>query len=291
MEQTIRFLDLNQKPSLFSTNDPSAGRKIPMAEMLAHGVCIALALFVLSPLVVVAGSAFFPALLDGRNTEMKLDLQGFHYVWQWYGPNLWLSVQLGLLSVLMCLGIGVWGGYGLVKYADWRTRLLEDAILLPLSIPGIALAIALIRTYSMLRGAWYFILIGHTLYTLPFMVRAVTNALRQGRVFELERCAASLGASQWQRLRHIVFPHLRHAMMVGSLLVFAISLGEFNVSFLLNTPVYQTFPAGLYLTYIQNSIQVSSAATTLFLGVIIPIILLLQYLSGKAIDTLPKQQA
>jgi len=37
-------------------------------------------------------------------------------------------------------------------------------------------------------------------------------------------------------------------MMVGSLLVFAVSWGEFNVSFLLNRGRPQTFPAVLYDT-------------------------------------------
>ncbi|RMF84549.1 MAG: ABC transporter permease subunit, partial [Nitrospinota bacterium] len=266
-------------------------RRHTRGELLAYGFCFLLLLFILFPLLVVLADAFFPLLLEKRKVGMGLDLQGFRYVWQWYSPHLWLSLKLGILSVIACLGIGVPASYGFLKYPGWGTQLLEEMLLLPLSIPGIALALALIQTYSILRGAWYLILVGHTLYALPFLVRSVTGALRQGKVLELERCAASLGASRWQRFRYVLFPYLRHAMMVGSLLVFAISFGEFNVSFLLNTPVNQTFPAGLYLTYIQNSVSISSAATTLFLLVVIPILLALQYGGGKAADALPHQQA
>ena len=76
----------------------------------------------------------------------------------------------------------------------------------------------------------------------------------------------------------IVIPNLRHAMISGALMVFAVSWGEFNVSYLLNTPLNQTYPAALYATYTSNSFQVSSAATVIFLSVIIPALLAIQWL-------------
>ena len=70
-------------------------------------------------------------------------------------------------------------------------------------------------------------------------------------------------------------------MIVGSLLVFAISLGEFNASFLLNTPINQTFPAALYDSYTNDSFQVSSAATSIFMFVVVPVLLAIQFIGGK----------
>jgi len=61
-------------------------------------------------------------------------------------------------------------------------------------------------------------------------------------------------------MRWVVMPNLKHTILIGSLFVFAISLGEFNASFLLNTPINQTYPAALYDTYNLDSFQVSSAA-------------------------------
>ena len=70
-------------------------------------------------------------------------------------------------------------------------------------------------------------------------------------------------------------------MMVGSLLVFAVSWGEFNVSFLLNRGRPQTFPAVLYDTYTNQSIQISSAATTIFLAIVIPAVIAIQWFGGR----------
>lgn len=249
---------------------------------------LVLGLMVLLPVVVVVLGVFSQTVLFGVSSEQWApgtslsgeSLKWFRYVFHLYGHTLLFSLKLSLLSVAICLLVGVPGGYVLAGRPFWGSRVLEELLLLPLSIPGIAIAIGLINAYSVIRGRWELILAGHLLYTLPFMVRAVTNTLRSFDVRVLERAAQSLGAGFFQRFRLVILPSLRHAMILGSLLVFAISWGEFNVSFLLNTPLNQTFPAALYATYTSNSFQVSSAATTLFLAVVVPVILLLQWVGG-----------
>lgn len=179
-----------------------------------------------------------------------------------------------------------WGGITAYFQRTLRYRfpgkaLLEELILIPLSLPGISVAVALIGTYGVIRNSWTIILMGHLLYTLPFMLQSVTATLRSYNYFELERAAASLGASAWQRVRYILLPNLRHALVVGSLLVFTISLGEFNASFLLATPENQPLPAALYDSYTNDSFQVSSAATSIFMAVVIPVLLGIQFLGGR----------
>jgi putative spermidine/putrescine transport system permease protein len=205
----------------------------------------------------------------------------YQYVWEVYGKTMRLSLMLAAISIVTCIVLGVFGGYALVRYSFFGKNLLEELILLPLSLPGIAVAVALIETYGILRGSWLIILFGHLLYTLPFMMQSITNTLRSFDFVTLEMAAASLGASPWQRFRYILLPNLKHAIIVGSLLVFAISLGEFNASFLLNTPINQTFPAALYDSYTNDSFQVSSAATSIFMMCVIPVLLAIQFIGGK----------
>ena len=113
------------------------------------------------------------------------------------------------------------------------------------------------------------------------MLQAVTSTLRSYDFFELESAAASLGANWFHRLRYILLPNLKHALIVGSLLVFTISLGEFNASFLLTTPINLTQPASLYDTYTNDSFQVSSAATSVFMLVVIPVLMAIQFVGGR----------
>lgn len=205
----------------------------------------------------------------------------YRYVWEVYGQTMLLSLQLAAISITVCIILGVFGGYALVRYQFFGKTLLEEMILIPLSLPGIAVAVALIETYGILRGSWIIILFGHLLYTLPFMMQSVTNTLRSFDFIELEMAASGLGANAYQRLRYILLPNLKHAIIVGSLLVFAISLGEFNASFLLNTPFNQTFPAALYDAYTNDSFQVSSAATSIFMLVVVPVLMAIQFIGGR----------
>ena len=66
--------------------------------------------------------------------------------------------------------------------------------MLPIAIPGLAIALALIVTYGGIqefRLSWLFILVGHVLYTLPFMIRSVLAVLSSFDFRTLEEGAAS----------------------------------------------------------------------------------------------------
>lgn len=216
-----------------------------------------------------------------RETTGMFTLKWYEYVFGVYGHTILMSLKLAALSVLITIGMGVSGGYALVRYDFPGKALLEEMILIPLSLPGISIAVALIGTYGIIRQSWVIILLGHLLYTLPFMLQSVTSTLRSYNYFDLERAAASLGASWTQRVRYILLPNLKHALVIGSLLVFTISLGEFNASFLLTTPQNLTLPAALYDSYTNDSFQVSSAATSIFMLVVIPVLLGIQFIGGK----------
>lgn len=216
-----------------------------------------------------------------RHTKGWFTTLWFQYVFVVYGKTMLFSLQLGLLCIVVAILVGVPGGYALVRYRFPGRHLLEELVLVPLSLPGIAVAVALLETYAIIRAEWYLILIGHLLYTVPYMIQSVTNTLRSFDFRDLEMAAASLGAGWWHRMRYVLLPNLRHAVVVASLLVFAISLGEFNVSFLLNTPINQTYPAALYDTFTNDSFQVSCAATVIFMAVVIPVLMILQFIGGR----------
>lgn len=249
----------------------------------------ALWLIVLSPFVVIVLGAFLQTSFLGLSTEQWAGPGGgsalfttkwIGYVWDLYRDTLGFSIRLALGCVLACLVIGVPGAYTLARHRFPGSDLVEALVMLPLSLPGIAISIALIQAFSFMRGSWWLIQAGHLLYTMPFMVRLVIDALRSSDISRLELAAETLGASFFQRQRWVLLPLLRQAMITGSLLVFCVSWGEFNVSYLLNTPLHQTYPAALYATYTSNSFQVSSAATLLFLAGLIPVLLAIQWIGG-----------
>lgn len=253
-----------------------------------YGLAFGLAALILLPVVVVVAGSFLDTSFLGLSSEQWVEgerslvtLKWFRYVLDLYGGTMVFSLRLAALSVLVCALVAVPGGYVLACRPFRGSRVIEELVLLPLSLPGIAMSLALIQAYTAVRGRWELVLGGHLLYTIPFMVRTVTNTLRSFNIAQQEAAARSLGAGFWQRFFFVVLPGLRHSVVLGSLLVFAVSWGEFNVSYLLNTPLNQTYPAALFATYTSNSFQVSSAATTLFLGVMIPALIAIQWLGGR----------
>jgi len=252
-----------------------------------YAVTFLLALAILLPILVILFGSCVNTSFLGISSEQWvgggdgfITMKWYRYVLGLYGSSMLFSLKIAFMTVIACLLVGVPGSYVLASKPFFGSRLIEELVLLPLSVPGIVMSIALIQAYGRLRGHWWFLLAGHLVYTIPFMVRSITNTLRSFDIGRLELAAQNLGAGFWQRLWLVVLPNLRHAMIIGCLLVFAISWGEFNVSFLLNTPLNQTYPAALYGTYTSNSFQVSSAATAIFLLGLLPVLIAIQWLGG-----------
>lgn len=207
-------------------------------------------------------------------------LEWYRYVWENYSHTIALSLKVATLSVLITTLAGVPASYFIARS---RTRLMEafeEILVMPMAIPGLALAFALIQTHYFWREKWFFILLGHVVFTLPFLVRTVVATLRGLDLKLLEECAASLGATWLQRFLYIILPNVRNGIIAGALMVFTVSLGEFNLTFFLYTPINMTLPVGLYESYASLRLEIGSAYTTIFLVIIIPVLLLIQYLGG-----------
>jgi putative spermidine/putrescine transport system permease protein len=68
------------------------------------------------------------------------------------------------------------------------------------------------------------------------------------------------------------------SIVTASLMVFTLSVGEFNLTWMLHTPLTRTLPVGLADSYASMRIEIGSAYTLVFLLVILPVMLGLQWL-------------
>ena len=206
-----------------------------------------------------------------------------------YGGTILRSVGLAVACLGVTLVIGVPLAYALARSGQRWTRWVEELLMLPVAIPGLATALALISAYGTwggLRTSSLFILIGHVLFTLPFMVRAVLAVLTAIDLKTLEEGAASLGAGPWQRFTTIALPNARGGILAGSLMVVTLSVGEFNMAWLLHTPFTKTLPVGLADAYASLRLEIASAYTLLFLMLIMPLLLGLQW-AAKRLESRP----
>ncbi len=202
-----------------------------------------------------------------------------------YAHTIWLSVKIALATLAATLVLGIPVAYALARHQGRFARLVEEALVMPVAIPGIATGLALILAWGAVgnfRLHWTFILVGHVLFTLPFMVRSVLAVMLGVGLPLLEEGARSLGAGFLWRFATVVIPNARPGIVSGSLMVVTLSLGEFNMTLLLHTPFTMTLPVGLADSYASMRLEIGSAYTLVFLVLIVPLLVALQAAADRA---------
>jgi putative spermidine/putrescine transport system permease protein len=121
--------------------------------------------------------------------------------------------------------------------------------------------------------------IGHTVVALPYVVRTTLAVLAGSDPF-LEEAARTMGASRWQRIRHVVLPQCAPGLAAGAFFAFNISFDEAVVALFLRTPELVTLPIQIY-----NQLEFSpdpsvAAVSTLMIGLTILLILAIDRLLG-----------
>jgi putative spermidine/putrescine transport system permease protein len=243
--------------------------------------------------LVVAAFLIVPAVLSMTagvtanyylGIKSGLTLQWVAQVWELYYDTIFRSLLIASSALAVTLIVGVPAAYALHLRNDRLSRAVEEIITLPLAIPGLAIALALILTYNNrfpeFRRSWLFILVGHVIFTMPFMVRSVMAVFAAIDVKTLDEGASSLGASPWRRFWDVIVPNARPGILAGSLMVVTLSLGEFNLTWMLYTPVTKTLPVGLADSYASMRLEVASAYTLVFFVMIIPLLTAMQLFAG-----------
>ena len=202
-----------------------------------------------------------------------------------YLHTIGLSLGIALTTLVCTLVLGIPVAYALARRPGPLSRLAEEALVMPVAIPGIAIGLALILAWGAagdFRTHWSFILVGHVLFTLPFMVRSTLAVMLAVELPTLEDSARSLGAGFLQRFFTIVIPNARPGILAGALMVVTLSLGEFNMTLLLHTPFTMTLPVGLADSYASMRLEIGSAYTLVFLVLLIPLLVALQALAEES---------
>lgn len=246
-------------------------------------VTLALCAFLIVPVVmsVMAGLTvnYFRGISSGFTLRWLVE------VWTQYHASVFLSLEVAAATLAITLLTGVPAGYALARSKTRTARFVEELLVLPIALPGLASALALIVVYggfTAFRMSLWFIVAGHVVFTLPFMVRAVAAVAASVDLRTLEEGAASLGATFVERFATVVLPNLRPGIVAGALAVVTLSMGEFNLTWMLHTPDTKTLPVGLADTYASLRIEVGCAYTIVFFIMTMPLLVAMQWLGIDA---------
>lgn len=243
------------------------------------GITLFTLAFIVFPMVLSVMAGFMNNY--GKGVSEGFTLKWIIQVWNAYGHTLLSSIFLGVVCVFITALIGVPCAYAFARIKHPLMSVFKELITLPVAIPGLATALALLLAYGHIqffRQSYLFILCGHVIFTLPFMINTVTAAFKKPELRQLEEAAKSLRANFYQRFLGILVPAVLPSIVAGCLMVFTLSIGEFNLTWMLHTPLTRTLPVGLADSYASMRVEVGSAYTTLFFVVILPFLYGLQVL-------------
>ncbi|MGB9673595.1 MAG: ABC transporter permease [Anaerolineales bacterium] len=159
---------------------------------------------------------------------------------------------------------------------------------LSFGIPGVILALALIRFYSNvplpLVNTPNILLLACMELSFPFMYRPIANALESINIKTLTEASMSLGANWVQSLWYIIVPNIMPGVLSGFLLVFSTVFAEFTLTNLLVGARFKTFPIYLVEFTRFDGRQASALATISFVVAWIVSLIILWVSGRKAVS-------
>jgi spermidine/putrescine transport system permease protein len=230
------------------------------------GVYVAVVLvFLMAPVVVIVLFSF------NAGQSLSFPIEGLSTRWfdQAAGnATLRAALQNSLIvaagALLTIVVIATPAAWYLARSRSRARGLLLAATVAPLALPGLFIGIALLTYFGRLglRPSLTTVTIAHVLYTMGFYVLI---ASRRFAALDpaYEDAARTLGASAAQRLRLIVWPAVRPALIAALALCLALSLDEFIISFFVIGPE-NTLPIVIF-SNIRTTVtpQINAVATFL----------------------------
>lgn len=188
------------------------------------------------------------------------------------------SLQVAMLTSLVAGSVGALAAMALAR-RRFRGDVAADALLMaPLGIPTVAIGLAFLIFYTEIgiAGSKLSLVIGHTIVTLPFVLRLV-RANFAGYSWNIERAAANLGAAPIQVFRHVTLPLILPGVLGGMIFAFVVSFDEVVLSIFLSGPDATTLPVRIFAYLDQSPSPIVLAAGSVLVLFAVGLMALLEW--------------
>ncbi len=167
-------------------------------------------------------------------------------------PSILNSLKYSIFSTLIALVVGVSIAYLLTRKRVPFKNLLDAVAMLPLALPGVAIAFGYMGSFSdtafILRylpkglidvidprsNPAFLLIISYTVRRLPYMLRSIYAGFQQTSI-TYEEASQNMGATPMRTLYKITLPLVVANIIAGAILVFSFSMLEVSDSLILAT--------------------------------------------------------
>lgn len=202
-------------------------------QRLAHIYTGMFLIYLLIPLVVMAGAAFndsrLPSIVPWKGTTGRwfVELAADERMWVAFRNTIFVALAVALLSVIVGTAAAI-----LINSISGRIRtVIYGMMISTILIPGAVIGISTLLMWNKLGvpPGLHLSVLGQVSY-IAAMVMLLVLARLQSFDAALEEAALDLGASHGQVMRRILLPHLYPAIGAGAAVAFFQSVENFNVT-------------------------------------------------------------
>jgi putative spermidine/putrescine transport system permease protein len=181
----------------------------------------------------------------------------------WMAPVL-QSLKIAGITCVIVIVAAVPAAYALVRFEFPGKRLVMILMMSPVLVPVIVLALGMYLYFSRLgaTGTTLAIVLGHSVYVIPFVIVTVAAGIRQLDP-AIEFAATMMGSSRTTLFFRIVLPQLVPSVVAGILFAFLISFDEVVIAWFLSSAQTTTLPVRMYSSIQWGVSPVIAAVSTL----------------------------
>jgi spermidine/putrescine transport system permease protein len=216
--------------------------------MLVAVFTLAVYLFMFVPVVIVMLLAFNDSQFGAFPME-GLSFRWFIALWNNDAivRAFRVSFLLGGLTAVISTTLGVLAALAIVRYRFPGKNLISTALIAPILVPEVVLAVALLLFLRWLDipRSFFLLLCGHVIFTLPFVLLVVQARLVSMRR-DVEEAAQSLGAGPIATFFEVTLPLLLPAVFAGMLFAFTISFDDITGTLFWKPGGLETVPTQIF---------------------------------------------
>jgi spermidine/putrescine transport system permease protein len=184
----------------------------------------------------------------------------YNYIWNKFSLSGWtdplkypeltdaliFSLKIAVVVTAIATLLGTLMGLAMVKYKFRAKGMIGAILILPLTMPEIALGFSLLTLFVSINWSRGFItiVIAQVMFSVSYVATTVRARIR-GFDWRLEEAALDLGASPFRTFRKITLPLIAPGVVAAAMLTFALSLDDFIITYL-NSGLDNTFPIQIW---------------------------------------------
>lgn len=204
-----------------------------------------------------------------------------------------ISMKTASLSIFITFFLGIFAAWAVFRLKNETLKIICDGILtLPLVLPPTVAGFFLLYVFGVKRPigqffldffgvkiafSWGATVLAAAVMSFPLMYRSARGAFEQVNP-DLAAAARTLGMSEWEIFRKVIFANATPGILSGGVLAFARGLGEFGATSMIAGNIAgktRTLPMAVYSEVAAGDMEAANAYVAVIVAIAFVSILLM----------------